>query len=562
MVIDSICLIQMPSEDALFGAVGTRIPPLSLGIISGYLRMRGIKVDQYDLIPRMEEYYGGVNDRSAFEIFFNKECVFNYVNGGANKFFDEFVEAFLKDIPIEKYDMVALSVGPHLSWIQTFSGLIFSEYIQRHWRKLIVSGGFNLSSMIAYRPIYDELFEIWLRKFTYIIGGPGEEALYQLILALQKDEKEEKIHSINGLNYIDDYGHVVFNPPEKRRIVMPDFEGLLLKDYYNCVKKDGYLENMISLFRYPFAFTKPLRSTEELMEGCEKSLIIPYIFNYNCPYNCSFCVESNPESPTPIIAKVEQVVSELQKMKEKYNTPYFYFINNAVNFSEKYIKSLCEEIIHRKLKIYWSDCARFDNIDFEIISLMYKAGCRKLVFGMETGSPNLIKRINKKIDLSYAEQVMVWCNEIGIWPELEIIAGMPTETHEDYLESYDFLKRNIHLISFMTINHYIPMPGSEMFRNPDKFNIKIISDSTYEDVLVRDLALFTSGKNPITINNMIKVYNFREINQRDSKQIYDDTSKKVNELKKLMTGKLLTEVMKYVEQGIIKMSDLQGIQRV
>ncbi|EPR10507.1 B12-binding domain-containing radical SAM protein [Ruminiclostridium papyrosolvens] len=563
MKIDSFCLIQMPSEDALFGAVGTRILPLSLGIITGYLRQRGIDVDQFDLLPLMEEKCGSGIEHSEFERFFDKEAVFNYINGGDNQFFDEFVQTMLKDINIAKYDMVALSVGPHLSWVQTFAGLIFGEYIERHWQKPLVFGGFNLSSMINYRPIYDELFEVWLKRFPYIIIGPGEESLYKLIQALRNNEGDEEIHKINGLCYLNSSGNLVANPSEKRRIVMPDFDGLKLKDYYNCIKKDGYDENMISLFRYPFAFTKPLRNkSEPTEEGYEKTLIIPYIFNYNCPYNCAFCVESDPESPTPVIAKVEQVISELKIIKQKYNTPYFYFINNAVNLSKRYIRELCNGIIENNLNIYWSDCARFDNTDYEIIKLMYKAGCRKLVFGMESGSEGLIKRINKKIDLKQAEQVMSWCNEIGIWPELEIILGMPTEGQEDFLESYNYLKRNLEKISFMTINHYIPMPGSEMFRYPEKYNIEVFSDITWEDILTRDLQLFKNGKNPIHYNNMIKVYNFREIGQRDSQQIFNDTVEKIKRTKKLMDGKLMQEAMKYVQQGVIKMSDLQGIQRL
>lgn len=559
MNLEKICLIQMPSEATFFGSVGTKIPPLSLGIIAGYLRERGCNIDLFDLIPRMSEKFG-IEDKEKFESVYDINAVYGYLEGNENAFFDEYVGRLLEDIKVEDYALVCISVGPHLSWGQTFSGLIFGEYIQRNYNKLLFFGGFNLTTMVNYRPVYDDLYKRWVKKFKYVNIGPGEETIYQFIKAIREDKGDEFIYSLNGMCYLNQDEELFINPPEKRRIVRPDYDGLRLEDYLNNIKVDAYEENMVALFRYSFAFTNQLNSPADSKDKFKKCMIIPYIFNYNCPYSCAFCVESDPESPKPIIGSVEQVINDLEQLSEKYNSPYFYFINNAINFSKNFIKEICQKIIEKGLNIYWSDCARFDNINYELLQLLYKAGCRKLVFGMESGSVGLVKRINKKIDLNYAEQVLQWCSEIGIWAELEIIAGIPTESEEEFEESFGYLKRNINNISFMTINRYIPMPGSVMYREHDRFNIQIHCRKKYEDIVKYDLELFRNNQNPVSCNNVMRVYSFTEINGKNEEEIYERTTLKMNRIKKLLDGRLMKEILRYIELGYINMKDLQGIR--
>ena len=551
-----LCIIQMPSEDPLLGSIGTKLPPLSLGILAGYLRSHGLEVDLVDLIPRVTEIFSQ-EDINDFQQFYEKEIVYQYVKGIENKYFDNFVLRMLEEIPMEDYDIIGISVGPHLSWVQTFCGLIFGAYIKNNYKKKLIFGGFNLTTMANYQPTYDELFYLINKELGYIILGPGEKVLYELVNEIRGEEDQDLIHKLEGICYINSKDKLKCNPSANRLIVMPNFDGLKLSDYYNYIKKDAYEETMVALFRYPFAFTKKLITPKQ--GEYEPYLIIPYIFNYNCPYNCSFCVESDPDSPKPVIGTVEQVIADIKRLKEKYHTPYFYFINNAINLSKKFVREFCEAFQKENITIYWSDCARFDHTDMDLLKLMYDSGCRKLVFGMESGSKEMVKRINKKIDLEYASQILEWCSEIGIWAELEIIFGMPTENEEYFNESYEYIKKNLHNISFFTTNHYIPMPGSVMFRTPQEFGIEITQKANFEEILHIDLELLKNGKNPVNYNNPMKLYHYKEIHGRSASQIHTDTLERIKKAQKLLNGKLIQEMVKYMGMGYISMNDLQVI---
>ena len=48
---------------------------------------------------------------------------------------------------------------------------------------------------------------------------------------------------------------------------------------------------------------------------------------------------------------------------------------------------------------------RVDTVDEEMLSRMYHAGCRKIKFGVETGSPEIMTAIKKNIDLARVSKV-------------------------------------------------------------------------------------------------------------------------------------------------------------
>lgn len=554
------CLIQIPSEAPVIGMVGAKLLPLSLGIIAGYLRSHDIPLDMVDLSPRISEIYGK-GDIDKLARFYEKDSVYDYVINGRNDMYESFAKDILKGVAWDDYDIIGISIGPSLSFLQIFFAMILGAYIRKYFNKTLIFGGFNLTTYVNYQPTYNEFFWYLHCYLGYIIAGPGEESLAKLIQGLRAGWtlKDDEIRLINGLCYVNENKDLVFNKFSPRKIVMPDFDGLITKDYVNYIKKEAYEETMVALYRYPFAFTNKL-TKHQSGDGYEPYLIIPYIFNYNCPYNCSFCTESDPEAPKPVIGTIPQVVDEIKQLKDKYQSPYFYFINNAINLSKKYVRSFCEALIDEQMGIYWSDCARFDNTDRELLELMYRAGCRKLVFGMESGSADMVRLINKKIDLSYAEKVLEWCSQIGIWAELEVIIGMPGETQEYFEESYQYIKRNLKNISFFTTNHYIPMPGSIMYRYPEKYNILINKEKDLDEILKQDRALLARGENPGNYNNTMRVYSYSEISGRDGNAIFQETEKRIQRIRKLLLGKVMNEMLYYVNKGYLGLNDLKDLK--
>ena len=122
-----------------------------------------------------------------------------------------------------------------------------------------------------------------------------------------------------------------------------------------------------------------------------------------------------------------QVVNDIEELIAEYDTPYFYFYNNYFNLSRKFVLAFCEEVKRRKLKFYWQDCARFDNLDLDLLNKMKESGCRALWFGMETGGEKLMKMLNKKLNLKIIHKGLNMCEKVGVHANLEMIVGFPHE---------------------------------------------------------------------------------------------------------------------------------------
>ncbi|RYD06049.1 hypothetical protein N752_05850 [Desulforamulus aquiferis] len=274
----------------------------------------------------------------------------------------------------------------------------------------------------------------------------------------------------------------------------------------------------------------------------KETLILPYVFNYNCSYRCAFCVQSREDKP-PVVAKdARSVVDDIEALNSKHNTEYMRFYNNAFNLSTSFVREFCNLVLERGLKFYWSDCARFNNLTEEMVDLLYRSGCRKLVFGLDTASKKISKLIDKRLNLEQARQVLGWCHARGIWAELEIIVGLPYEQEEDFEDTYCFVQENMQkgYITGFHLNRYFVIPCSLLGSKPEQYGIRLhCSPDGYEKLLKRSaeilIALTAPQGDTISIPpRQYQILRYSELTGRTVEQIVEETEDKFKRMRSLM----------------------------
>ena len=100
-------------------------------------------------------------------------------------------------------------------------------------------------------------------------------------------------------------------------------------------------------------------------------------------------------------------------------------------------------------------------VDKEILSLMKKAGCWSIHFGIESGSQRLLKLIKKDIDLNQAKKAVKWCREVGIETKAFFMLGLPTETKEESEQTIRFTRDLDPDMIQVTLT--VPYPGTELY---------------------------------------------------------------------------------------------------
>ena len=260
------------------------------------------------------------------------------------------------------------------------------------------------------------------------VQGEGDLTLPE-ILDAYKDRS--KWPEILGMTYVGDDGQLVRNP---RRPLIKKMDDVPYPAYH--------------LYDMP----KFLR----LMINPSVNLIT----SRGCPYACTFCdAEMTPRqyramSPTKVVDLIEHLL-------KTYNPPQFMFFDDLFTIQKKRVKAICEEIIRRGLFFEWSCESRLDTMDFELLRWMKKAGCVKIYYGLESGSPDVLVSVKKGLTTEKILAAAKLNREVGMTFKYFLMYGFPQEQEKDHRMTEWIVEQTrpdqIHLSILQ------PIPGTEIY---------------------------------------------------------------------------------------------------
>ena len=190
-----------------------------------------------------------------------------------------------------------------------------------------------------------------------------------------------------------------------------------------------------------------------------------------CPFECTFCAthlfykrKRNVRSPENVVAEVEEIVNS-------YGIKHIFFIDDTFTIGEKRIITLCQLLQEKKLKIEWICLGRVDTVTGPMLREMKKAGCKEIIYGIESASPTVLANVKKYITLEQMEVAVKTTKRIGIRVSLFFMFGNPGDTLESIRETSRLARRlNPNFASF---NIATPDPGTCMFESiKDRFHIE------------------------------------------------------------------------------------------
>lgn len=178
-----------------------------------------------------------------------------------------------------------------------------------------------------------------------------------------------------------------------------------------------------------------------------------------CPYKCNYCVKSYGSRLT--LRSAEQVIEELQMLKDLHGIRSFRFIDDTFTINKKRVIDICKLMVEKKLNLQWTCLSRTDNINPEILSAMKQAGCQRIYFGLESGSRRMLDFYEKNVDVKEALLALKQTRKAGIETTGFFMLGMPQETEQDFKETLQFaLDADLSLASIGGITLY---PGTPLF---------------------------------------------------------------------------------------------------
>ena len=272
-------------------------------------------------------------------------------------------------------------------------------------------------------------------QIDFICRGEGELTLNELV-------QGKDLTGIDGLVWRKATGEIIKN---KEREPVNNLDTLPFPAW-----------EMVDPLKYP-------SRGEGVVNGIDLSRTsrFPVIFSRGCMGSCTFCsswkVWKGYRSRSG-----KNVAREIAFLVRKYKAKHIYLSDDSFGGDKKAVIEFCQEILKRKIKVAIETNLRVDTIDEQILGWMKRAGFYLLIYGVESGSPRMLKKVNKKIELRQIKNAFRLTQKVGIRTSALMMYGLPGERQTDLLAS-DALLKKINPADIGTLGETWIFPGTVLY---------------------------------------------------------------------------------------------------
>jgi anaerobic magnesium-protoporphyrin IX monomethyl ester cyclase len=181
-----------------------------------------------------------------------------------------------------------------------------------------------------------------------------------------------------------------------------------------------------------------------------------------CPYKCIWCSSHTVFGYKVRYRSADNIIAEIIHMKDAYAIDSLYFYDDTFTLNKKLVIEFCCKLLKLNWKGFkWGCQARVDTVDEEVLSIMKKAGCVQLDFGVESGSPNILKTLRKDADIDKVKRAFALCHKVKINSFASFMIGIPGETYADILLTQKLIKEI--KPDYCEFFYATPYPGTEFY---------------------------------------------------------------------------------------------------
>lgn len=271
-----------------------------------------------------------------------------------------------------------------------------------------------------------------------IVLGEGELTTLEIMRTWRNNGKVKKfpLHHIKGIMFRDqEKEEFVYTPPRER-----------IKDLDSIPPPAYHLFPDLMLYKSR-ARTPP----------------VGYLLTTRgCPYQCIYCNKSVFGNKVTMLSP-RRVLEDIDFLVKKYHIRQIDILDDLFTINKNRTNEILDSLIERnyKLDINFQNGIRIEKMDKDIIKKMKRAGVFKIGIGVESGDPQVLKNIKKKLNLDKVLEVTRWFKNEGILVYGFFIFGLPGDTVQTMQRTIDFAKKMDPDVANFGIA--IPFVGTELY---------------------------------------------------------------------------------------------------
>ena len=310
---------------------------------------------------------------------------------------------------------------------------LISSVRGRFPRALIVAGGEHITALTEYSLRDCPAIDLGVR-------GEGEQTLYEI---LETYREGGDFTRVSGIGYLDENGNYVENGGLPR---VRDLDALPWPTW-----PEGYMEK----------FWEAGKSY-----GVQSERDMPILASRGCPYQCTFCSSPQMWTTRYVLRDIDDLVREIKSYIARYQISALQFYDLTAITKKRWTFEFCRRLLSENIKVKWSlpSGTRSEALDVETLEMLRKTNCNYLVYAPESGSPETLKLIKKRIDLDKLTASVLEAKRQGIVVRTNLIIGFPHERRSNIFET---VRYGLYLawkgVDEVSINIFSPYPGTEIF---------------------------------------------------------------------------------------------------
>ena len=304
------------------------------------------------------------------------------------------LEIFLRNNP---FDILGISV-----MISQFpSAHLFARLGKKiNPRAIVVFGGIGVT-------VKPELAFEGEGLVDYVVRGEGEFTFLELI---RRIEAGKPVDTLKGISYKEN--GIVRNNPDVDLVGNIDSIPHPAKHCYHSIGDEQKLPSI--------AFGR-------------------LFFSRGCPFQCSYCDSKKLWTHRVRYPSPEYVVEQIRQIKERYGTRLFVFDDDNFFLNPKVCNAVLDQLIQSRLNIFWRCEMRANQVKADLLRKMKRAGCRSITIGIESGNPEILKRIKKGVTTEEMIHAAKLIKRHGIALNAFFMFGFPWETESQMLDTLNLM---------------------------------------------------------------------------------------------------------------------------
>ena len=218
-----------------------------------------------------------------------------------------------------------------------------------------------------------------------------------------------------------------------------------------------------------------------------------------CPMRCTYCTSHYHWGNKYRKRSTDNVVAELTHYRHSFGARFIHFRDDILCIDEKWFMDLCDKLIQARLGLHWI-CNIYPTLleenTEEKLRKMKAAGCNTIHIGLQSASPEMLKRIKRKPEEPQilARKLKI-AQKLGILTYVDFIFGLPGETEKTMeITRKWIMETRPHYLAIWAL---AKLEGSEIEREYGDKRVTELTDDQIEKGISRTKNQFF--RNPIVL---------------------------------------------------------------